>query len=223
MEFSRIGKHTIKCIISEQEILDLGYSLDDIMSNGARTQEFMNHIFDLAEQRFQTKFELGIKTVRADFMSDHTLALTFSEQTGTGGMVDHLKDIVNSLIEGILPKDKTKDAFVPEKEDSIENFKMPEGVKIEVMFLFDDIDTVTRFAGLVSVNPIPKNALYKFEGTYFLQMDLTNSSEEDVKRLSMLTDEYASDIVVGADKRAFIEEHGEAILKQEAIENLKLL
>lgn len=79
MKFSKIGKHTIRCVISEQEIQDLGYTIEEIMSNGERTQEFMNQIFDMAEQSFETKFELGIKTVRADFMSDHTLALTFSE------------------------------------------------------------------------------------------------------------------------------------------------
>ena len=42
MEFSRIGEHTIKCVISEEEIYDLGYTMDEIMSNGERTQEFMN-------------------------------------------------------------------------------------------------------------------------------------------------------------------------------------
>ena len=78
MKFSRIGKHTIRCVISEDEITDLGYTMEEIMNNGERTQEFMNEIFDLAEQRFETKFELGDKTVRADFLPDHTLSLTFS-------------------------------------------------------------------------------------------------------------------------------------------------
>ena len=63
MKFSKIGKHTIRCVISEQEIQDLGYTIEEIMSNGERTQEFMNQIFDMAEQSFETKFELGIKTV----------------------------------------------------------------------------------------------------------------------------------------------------------------
>ena len=44
MEFSRIGEHTIKCVISEEEIYDLGYTMDEIMSNGERTQEFMNQM-----------------------------------------------------------------------------------------------------------------------------------------------------------------------------------
>ena len=47
MEFSRIGKHTIRCLISEEEIIDLGFSLDEIMKNGERTQEFVNCIFDM--------------------------------------------------------------------------------------------------------------------------------------------------------------------------------
>ena len=67
MQFSRVGKHTIRCVISEQEILDMGYTMEEIMSNGERTQEFVNQIFDMAEQRFETKFDMGIKTVRAHF------------------------------------------------------------------------------------------------------------------------------------------------------------
>ena len=27
MEFQRVGKHTVKCVISEEEIYDLGYSI----------------------------------------------------------------------------------------------------------------------------------------------------------------------------------------------------
>ena len=57
MEFSRDGQHTIRCVITEDEILELGFTLDEIVSNGARTQEFMNQIFDLAEQEFETKFD----------------------------------------------------------------------------------------------------------------------------------------------------------------------
>ena len=40
MKFSKIGKHTIRCVISDQEIQDLGYTILEIMSNGERTQEF---------------------------------------------------------------------------------------------------------------------------------------------------------------------------------------
>lgn len=222
MKFSRVGEHTIKCIITEEEIGDLGFTLDEIMSNGERTQEFMNHIFDLAEQEFQTKFDMGVKTVRADFMSDHTLSLTFSEHPGAGGMMEHLKDIVNGLLNAI-PKEKWEAIQAAEasrkKEEGSKEEKEP--VCVIVQFTFSDIETISRFAKLVDLDEIPWNALYRYKREYRLIMDLSDCSEEEVLRLSALTDEYAEDICVGADKRAFIFEHGKPILKERAIEQLR--
>lgn len=217
MEFSRIGKHTIRCVISEDEISDLGFTLEEIMSNGERTQEFMNQIFDLAEQRFETKFELGIKTVRADFMSDRTLSLTFSEHPGTEGMMEHLKDIVNGLLNSV-PQQKW-DEIRAQKERQQD----AESVRVIVTLVFDDMDILVRFARQVALAELPPNALYKYRNEYLLIVDFSDTSESDVKRLSSLTDEYAKDILVGAERKAHIEEHGEVILKECALEQLRQL
>jgi adapter protein MecA 1/2 len=215
MKFSRIGKHTIRCIISEEEISDLGYTLEEIMSNGERTQEFMNQIFDIAEQRFETKFELGIKTVRADFMSDHTLSLTFSEHPGSDEMMEHLKDIVNGLINSI-PQQKWEEIQEAKRaqEDS---------VRVLITLVFSEMDILLRFVKQISVEQLPPSALYKLKNEYMMLMDLSQQSEEDVKRLSALTDEYATDIQVGAERMSYIEEHGEMILPEAAIETLREL
>jgi len=220
MEFSREGNNIIRCVISEEEIEELGYTIDDIISNSSRTQQFMNQIFDLAEQEFDTKFELGIKSVRADIMPDHTISLTFSEHPGTEGVMDHIKDIVNGLLNTI-PKQKWDEIKgIKEKGvlDSKDNTEVP---KIIVLFAFEDLNILMRYAKQVQVDNIPFNQLYKFEGIYFLMMDMTDSQEADVRKLSALTDEYAADIFVGAEKRAFIYEHGEVILKERAIEQLR--
>lgn len=214
MEFSREGNNIIRCVISEEEIEELGYTIDDIISNGVRTQQFMNQIFDMAEQEFDTKFELGIKSVRADILPDHTISLTFSEHPGAEGVMDHIKDIVNGLLNTI-PKQKwdVKDSKLVETSE--------DALRIIVLFAFEDIDILMRYAKQVNVKKMPFNQLYKFDGLYFLMMDISDSNEEDVKKLSALTDEYAADIFVGAEKRAFIYEHGKEILKERAIEQLR--
>lgn len=221
MEFSREGNNIIRCVISEEEIEELGYTIDDIISNGRRTQQFMNQIFDLAEQEFDTKFELGIKSVRADILPDHTISLTFSEQPGTEGVMDHIKDIVNGLLNTI-PKQKW-DEIKAIKDSGIQNTEIEQDTvaKIIVLFAFEELDILMRYAKQVVVEQIPFNQLYKFDGIYFLMMDMTDSKEEDVRKLSALTDEYAADIFVGAEKRAFIYEHGKEILKERAIEQLR--
>lgn len=221
MEFSRDGNNIIRCVISEEEIEELGYTIDDIISNGRRTQQFMNQIFDLAEQEFDTKFELGIKSVRADILPDRTISLTFSEQPGTEGVMDHIKDIVNGLLNTI-PKQKW-DEIKAIKDSGVSNAEVVQDVtaRIIVLFAFEELDVLMRYAKQVAVEQIPFNQLYKFDGIYFLMMDMTDSKEEDVRKLSALTDEYAADIFVGAEKRAFIYEHGKAIIKERALEQLR--
>ena len=226
MKFSREGKHTIRCVISEEEIIELGYTIDDIISNGERTQEFMNRIFDMAEQEFQTKFDLGVKTVRADILPDHTISLTFSEHPGTEGMMEHIKDIVNGLLHTIPQQKwdeiKAKQQEVKKTQDN-ETVDEKEAVRVIVLFAFEELDVLMRCAKRVSLEEIPYNQLYKFEDVYFLMMDLSDCKEEDVKRLSALTDEYATDVFVGAEKRAFIYEHGKPILTERAIEQLRII
>ncbi|MBP3676902.1 MAG: adaptor protein MecA, partial [Agathobacter sp.] len=173
MEFSRDGNNIIRCVISEEEIEELGYTIDDIISNGVRTQQFMNQIFDMAEQEFDTKFELGIKSVRADILPDHTISLTFSEHPGTEGVMDHIKDIVNGLLNTI-PKQKWDEIkAIKDKETSngSEEADLKQALKIIVLFAFEELDTLMRYAKQVKVENIPFNQLYKFDGIYFLMMD----------------------------------------------------
>lgn len=224
MEFSRIGEHTIKCVISEEEIESLGYTLEEIMSNGERTQEFMNHIFDLAEQKFEQKFNLGIKTVRADFLPDHTLALTFSEHQGSQ-MMEHLKDIVNGFLDSI-PPDKwdelKKESEAEEPGDAELPEQMEDVSEVVAIFTFSDMDVFMRFSRLVTLEQIPANMLYKYQGKYYLIMTLTNCTESEVLHLSVLTDEYADEVAVGPERKAFLEEHGEQILADRAIETCRI-
>ena len=160
------------------------------MSNGERTQEFMNQIFDMAEQSFETKFELGIKTVRADFMSDHTLALTFSEHPGSDEMMEHLKDIVNGLMNAI-PQQKWAQI-----NEARQNEGNPDQVPVYATIVFADFDRLLRYAKNIMPPDLPTGQLYKYEDRYMLILTFSGMEEGSLRRLSNLTDEYAQDILV---------------------------
>uniref|UniRef100_UPI0040570205 adaptor protein MecA n=1 Tax=Agathobacter sp. TaxID=2021311 RepID=UPI0040570205 len=222
MEFFKDEKNSIRCIIREDEIEALGYTIDEIISNGTRTQEFMNEIFDMAEEELGMKFEMGKKAVRADVLPDHTLSLTFSEHpVSADEMMGHIKDIINGLLNSLPQKGEMRSNAAKKLEGLKE--RLESETKIVVLFLFESMDILTRFAKVLSIEALGHNSLYKFEEGYFLMIDLNGMDETDVKRLSALADEYASDIFAGAEKRAFIWEHGKAILRERAIEQLKLL
>ncbi len=220
MKFARVGDHTIKCTITEQEIDDLGFTMEEILTNGIRTQEFMNIIFDMAEDEFQTKFDFGIKTVRADFLPDHTLTLTFSGHPA-GSMTEHLKDIIDGLLHSIpeSAKEEWKDAVAP-KQPKTEGSSLPE-VPIIAGIVFPDLDTVGRFATNLRVEAIPPSVLYKYLDVYVLVVDFMHSTENTVESMSREADEYALDISVAMERLAHITEHGELLLKEKALENLQ--
>ena len=148
-------------------------------------------------------------------------------------MMEHIKDIVNGLLNSIPQKklDEVKGkknladmagSVAKKSEDEAEkNTKPQEPIKIIALFAFEELDTVMRYAKQVKLEQLPFNQLYRFEDAYFLMMDMTGCEESEVRSLSALTDEYSADVFVGSEKRAFIYEHGKCILKERAIEQLR--
>ena len=232
MEFERLGEHTIKCVISEEEILEMGFTIEDILQNGARTQQFMNQIFDRAEQEFETKFELGIKTVRADFLSNHTLSLTFSDYP-MSGIAEQIKDLVGGLLSSIT-NEKLEELKKAANQAALEGRQTrdsghrngaeeEEEEAVIALFTFPSLDIICTYAKQVPADCIPDNSLYRYRGEYYLLADLTDCTEDEVLRLSMITDEYATNLSVGAARAAFIRERARCILPDHAIEQLCML
>lgn len=218
MEFSRIGDHTIKCVITEDEIQDLGFSIEEIVTNTERTQEFMNHIFDMAEQEFETKFEMGVKTVQVEFRADHTLSLTFSEHPAAGEMLEHLKDIIGDLLNNIPPE---KWQEYKEQQTIRKNSEEYDEKDIIVILKLRDLDTAVQFAHRITLERMPRSWLGKSDGIYYLILDLVGYNAEEVKRLSVLSDEYIFDLEVGRSRLAWFMEHGRLIIKENAVERLR--
>lgn len=222
MEFSRIGENTIRCVITEDEIIDLGYTIEEILGNTERTQEFMNQIFDMAEAQFNLKFDMGLRTVRADFLPNHTVSLTFSEnktQQKVNGFMEHLMEYVNSMLD--VSKEKLEELKAKAQiEKAVAEGKEP---KVIILLKFDTMDVLLRYTKNIGLEPLPDSTLYKYADQYFLKLDLSGYSEEEVLSLSVLTDEYANGLMVGVDRLAFMKEHGDVIIENAAIENLREL
>ncbi|SES01134.1 adaptor protein MecA [Lachnobacterium bovis] len=193
-----MGNHTIQCVVTEEEIIGLGYTMDDIMSNGEKTQEFMHHIFNMAEKEFHIDLELGVKKVRANFRPNHTIALTFSETHLDPCELD--QDYERERIEEIQPDDR-----------------------VEGLLVFNSFNNLEEFSNKVKIEKSVPNRLYRLNGSYILLIEIGRLTDEQVKSLSFITDEYADGAYTGVEKKAFIEEHGKMLIEANALEVLKKL
>ena len=220
IEFRRLGEHTIKCLISEEEVSAMGFSMEEIITNGARTQEFMNHIFDMAEEEFDTKFNLGFKTVQMEYRSDRTLSLTFSDHPADE-VIGRLRELIGGML-GSLGPEKLKEledlAGKEEDEDA-------EGSAGELIFAlkFPDIDRAIRFAKQLPFDLLPISELIRYQDSLYLLIDSMGCPKNEIRALALRADEYDVDVEFGRGRLVLILEHGTTILGADALEHLRQL
>ena len=99
MRFKRIDVDTVRCIISEEELMENGLEVDDFLQNDGRTESFLRKIISMAEEEVGYKVQGGNITIQVAVLPEHTLALTFSEkpELGISNMLENLKSAVESL------------------------------------------------------------------------------------------------------------------------------
>ena len=59
MRFKRIDVDTVRCIISEEELMENGLEVDDFLQNDGRTESFLRKIISMAEEEVGYKVQGG--------------------------------------------------------------------------------------------------------------------------------------------------------------------
>ena len=88
------------------------------------------------------------------------------------------------------------------------------------MMEFTDIREVERFSKVVGRLPIVDSTLYKHDGRFYLLAGLMSSDESVIYDMRRAGVEYSDLLTVNAPEAMFIEEHGECLIKDDAIIHL---
>ena len=64
MRFKRIDVDTVRCIISEEELMENGLEVDDFLQNDGRTESFLRKIISMAEEEVGYKVQGGNITIQ---------------------------------------------------------------------------------------------------------------------------------------------------------------
>lgn len=122
MEIERLGENKIRCALTEDEIHDMGFSIDDIIANTEMTQQFMRVVLNLVEEQEDIDIENISPMVKAELLQDHSMSITFGGESEQN--FKSLVDTVNHLMSQIEPNhlkafcDMTQD----EKKKRIDDF-----------------------------------------------------------------------------------------------------
>lgn len=86
---------------------------------------------------------------------------------------------------------------------------------------FVDIDQIINLSVLLPESMELKNSLYKFDDIYLLFLDPAKDQEEQVKWCTVSAVEFTDVTALLESQRAFLKEHGECVIEQEALQKLK--
>ncbi len=88
------------------------------------------------------------------------------------------------------------------------------------MMEFDALEEAERFAKVVQRLPIVDSTLYKHKGRFYLLAGLMSAEESTIYDMRRAGVEYSEMLTVNAPEAMYIEEHGECIMKDDAIIHL---
>ena len=88
------------------------------------------------------------------------------------------------------------------------------------MMEFDKLEDAERFSKVVQRLPIVDSVLYKHEGRLYLLAGLQTANESIIYDMRRAGVEYSEMLTVNAPEAMFIEEHGDCIIKEDAIIHL---
>lgn len=104
MEFERIGKNTVQCHMTVEEMNEYGFAIEDFFTNQEKSRVFLEQLVERAEEEVGYEVESGMVSMQLMKMPDDSLVITFSDrgEEGIQGMLDQIQNLT-----GIIESDET--------------------------------------------------------------------------------------------------------------------
>lgn len=249
MEIKRVGENKIRCALTENEIRDMGFDIDEIIGNGEATQRFMRVVLKIVEEQENISLENISPMVKAELLSDHSMAITFGGDSDMSfqQLMGAISDLVSQMtpekmqeFKSLSKEDRQNvlDAFLDQKKDAQEEDvpeeKLEEEKKKQAQkeqkkiknrqmvcaLRFFDLDEASRMGRACFEEIFPKSSLYRLEGAYYLIMDFSKVPRDEMRAFAFGAVEYDEGRISEIGQISYIREHGDCIVKKEALQTL---
>lgn len=225
MRFKRINVDTVRCIVSETELIENGLQMDDFLQNDGKTEEFLRKIVSMAEEEVGFKVQGGPLSVQVAVLPEHLLALTFSERPDSNilSLLQNLKSAVDSLsgMGNKLGEDE-------EGSDAGESDTLVEGCDQRLYILeFPNMDQIITYAKSIVLEEPVVSSVFRLQergaSSYYLLIERNGLGDKEICRVISASVEFMKDASADMHKAAYLAEHGTCVLRKDALEVLQKL
>lgn len=238
MEFKRIDDTKFQCLLDEEDLEDNNISLDDFYRNDTKKiHGLLDVILEEAQKSIGVIFNGGVMSLQLAPQPNHTILLTISSgHDEFSDMIKHAGKIMSDLREAgsnVIKREDADDSikaapFAPvEKQElkgkSKKNAEVSQDTSETVVYRFESMQEAEEFAENCPKTWGIKNSLYKGEngiGIYCI-LERTRCANEKFRYFCNLLTEYSEYISSKKETTAYIREHCEVLIENNAVNIMK--
>ena len=191
-------------MMSKNMMMDGSIRIFAVKLSNDDIQKAADRIRGAAEMILRTLTQEKVDEVKAKTGKDKGVALN--------NVITNVSEMINRIYSQDMPE--------TDSEPANEYSYQPLSEYARYMMEFDDIAQAGRFAKVVQRLPIVDSTLYKDKGRFYLLAGLMSADESVIYDMRRAGVEYSNMLTVNSPEAMFIEEHGECIIRDDAIIHL---
>ena len=126
MEFKKVGKHTVRCILTEEDLIENDITIEDLVNSKEESRNFIKYLIDHAvmEVGFEPK-EAGFMTVQITPFKDNGVVITIGDgsELTLNNIVEGIMNTVSSLIAGVNNQESKEASADSEADETSEDYE----------------------------------------------------------------------------------------------------
>lgn len=229
MKYRRIDKDTVQCIVTGEDLQELGLSMTDIFERNERGEGFLRDLIEEAHQEVGYTCSGNNIAMQITPFKDNGMVITFSEEPENAfkSFFEHMKEVLtNAGVDGIESiEDLHKLGMHETKTENSKTNNMTDVTQVaETRIIeFESIEHVIEFAKITTNPSQVRSCLVKVEDKYYVVLLKNRMSWKNYNKLTARAFDFGKIIYEVDDKLIYLGEHGEVLIENGALNKLSKL
>ena len=214
MKIEKISDTQIKVFLNQSDLKERNIKLNELAHGSEKTQALFRELMEKAIAACGFEIENTPFMIEAIPVSSDSIMIIVSKITED-------TDIENRF--NLVPPSKDLQKFKSNSISAGHVQSQPEVQEEILIYAFKTLNDVTNVCLKINNNfdTLKLSSLYKNDGKYFLVLEtIDNTQPLDTEKLSMILSEFGVKYISNSISKQYLIEHGERIIKQEAIKIL---
>ena len=210
MKIEKINDKQIKVFLDQNDLEERDLNISELAYGGEKAQNFFREMIEVANEQFGFKLETNHIAIEAIPLSIDSIVLVLTQLSDN---IDEMSEKL-SLLKGLKELFKSAEDYEQTPDNDTKENTTDESVYV---YKFKNLDTISELAYKTADSYNGSSILFKYKNMYYLQLVPENKLPAYI---AFALSEYGEKCDSSYLSDAFFSEHGEVIIKDNALKIL---